>query len=83
MSFERILSIVLALAMLIAPFIALLYGRQPGLVVLAGALAATIGIGLSMRQSVPPDRQQLLGMMLASSAVLLALAIAGIVLVSL
>jgi hypothetical protein len=80
---HRILSTALALAILAAPFIALLYGRQPGLIVLAGTLAATIGIGLSVRENIPPDRRQLLGVMLAVNTILLAVAIIGAVLVSL
>lgn len=77
---QRVISIALAVAMLSAPFIALLYGRQPGLIVLAATLAATIGIGLSMRQTIPPERQQQLNLMLALNAALLALAIIGVML---
>jgi hypothetical protein len=79
---HRILSTALALAILAAPFIALLYGRQPGLIVLAGTLAATIGIGLSVRENIPPDRRELLVRMLTLNAVLLVLAIIGAVLAS-
>jgi hypothetical protein len=78
---HRILSIVLAVAILIAPFIALLYGRQPGLVVLAATLAATIGVGISVRDSLPPERRQALGLMLALNAFLLALAILGVIII--
>ncbi len=78
---HRILSIVFALAILIAPFLALLYGRRPGLIVLAATLAATIGIGLSARTSVAPERRRLLDLMLALNTVLLALAVIGVLLV--
>jgi hypothetical protein len=83
MSSERNLSIALALAMLVAPFIALLYGREPALIVLAAALLATIAIGLSMRPGISPDRQRLLSLMLALNAFLFALALLGVILVSL
>ena len=82
MTLHRILSIVFALAILMAPFIALLYGRQPGLFVLAATLAATIGIGLSARESIEPERRRLLGLLLTLNAVLLALAIFGAIFVS-
>ena len=82
MTHHRILSIVFALAILLAPFIALLYGRLPGLIVLAATLAATIGIGLSARESIEPERRRLLGLMLMVNAILLALAVVAVIIVA-
>jgi uncharacterized membrane protein len=82
MTLHRILSMVFAIAILLAPFIALLYGRLPGLIVLAATLAATIGIGLSARESIEPERRPLLGLMLMVNAILLALAVVGVIFVA-
>ena len=54
MSPERLLTIILAIAFLAAPPIALLYGPGPGLFVLAGALLATIGLAWSVRSPCRP-----------------------------
>ena len=79
---ERILSIVLAAGFLAAPLIALLYGPQTGLVVLAGSLISTIALARSAREDLDPDRQALLDRWVIVNAVFLAAALIALVLVS-
>lgn len=79
---QRILSTILAAGFLVAPAIALLYGRQPGLVVLAVALFATIALAWSARDSIEPKRRVQLDRLLLVNGVLLALTLAGLILVS-
>jgi 4-hydroxybenzoate polyprenyltransferase len=83
MSAERLLTIILAIAFLAAPPIALLYGPGPGLFVLAGALLATIALAWSVRAHVPDHAQQRMQAMLVLNGVLLVAAVVGLVLVAL
>jgi hypothetical protein len=80
---ERLLTIILAIAFLAAPPIALLYGPGPGLFVLAAALLATIVLAWSVRAHVPPHVQQRLQAMLVLNGVLLVAAVVALVLVAL
>jgi hypothetical protein len=80
---ERLLSIILAIGFLAAPPIALLYGLSPGLVVLAGALAVTIGLAWSVRAELPASVQPRLQTMLGLNAVLLIATIVALLLVNL
>jgi hypothetical protein len=79
---ERILSIILAAGFLAAPLIALLYGPQTGLVVLAGALLATIALARTAHDDLEPARQTLLDRWVIVNAVLLVAALIALVLVS-
>lgn len=79
---ERLLSIILAIGFLAAPPLALLYGLSPGLVVLAGALVATIGLAWSARAHLPEAAQARLRLMLSLNALLLIATIVALVLVN-
>ena len=79
---ERLLSSILAIGFLAAPPIALLYGLSPGLVVLAGALAATIGLAWSVRAELPANVQLRLRMMLGLNTVLLIATIFALLLIN-
>ena len=83
MSPERLLTFILAIAFLAAPPIALLYGPGPGLFVLAGALAATIGLAWSVRLHVPAHARQRLQTMLVLNGALLVAAVVALVLIAL
>jgi hypothetical protein len=80
---ERLLTTILALAFLAAPSIALLYGPGPGLFVLAGTLAATIGLAWSVRGHVPRHARQKLQAMLVLNGVLLVAAVVALLIVAL
>jgi len=80
---ERLLTIILAVAFLAAPPIALLYGSGPGLFVLAGALLATIGLAWSVRSHVPAHARQRLQTMLVLNGALLVAAVIALVLIAL
>ena len=81
MSPERLLTIILAVAFLAAPPIALLYGAGPGLFVLAAALLATIALAWSVRTHVPAHVQQRLQAMLVLNGLLLVAAVLALMLV--
>jgi hypothetical protein len=80
---ERLLSIILAIGFLAAPPLALLYGPSPGLVVLAGALAATIGMAWTAREHMPAATQAKLRLMLGLNGLLLLAAVVALVFVNL
>jgi hypothetical protein len=79
---ERLLSFVLAVGFLAAPAVALLYGPATALVVLAGALAATIALAWSARAHVPGHAQPKLQAMLVLNGVLLIATLVALVLVA-
>ena len=80
---ERLLSIILAIGFLAAPLIALLYGPSPGLVVLAGALAATIVMAWSVRNEVPSSAHNRLRVMIGLNSLLLIATLLALVIVNL
>jgi hypothetical protein len=79
---ERLLSIVLAAGFLAAPAVALLYGPATALVVLAGALAATIALAWSARAHVPGHAQPKLQAMLVLNGVLLVATLVALLVVA-
>jgi hypothetical protein len=79
---ERLLSIILAIGFLAAPAVALLYGPATALVVLAGALGATIALAWSVRSHLPGHAQSRLRAMLVLNGVLLIATLVALVLVA-
>ncbi|MDQ2682669.1 MAG: hypothetical protein M3Y37_03995 [Chloroflexota bacterium] len=76
----KILSTIMAVAVLAAPLLALTIGPEVGLIVLAAAVGAVLWLAVQAQDQVSPELRPRLQTMIVANTIVLALAVVGLAL---